>query len=350
MISASGLNLDLGPGGGGNPLGCYEEALLNPPRSTSCCRTIADTSTPRGDASESAAAPNTRRNITCAADLGVSYSGGDICSFTNATAESCCAACQSESRCALWEICHPQAGHTDCDDMRCWLKNANAKLGSRMADRMSMRVPGGRPPPPPPAPPAGSVCSSQRWKTVPTMRDDGSVLSNVLLMNVLTSHGSKPLCLTMVGPRAIGLLGMSSCNTSDARQAWAVDTSTGALTKAEPERRCLSAPSARESTGATIWGKRLSDGFAVVFLNQNSGVANITCGADCIKNLIGLASSSSGGSAVTLKMHARDIWAHADLPGMVDVAKGFRVVVGGGGGASVAMIKLTSKVSPPWPL
>ena len=69
---------------------------------------------------------------------------------------------------------------------------------------------------------------------------------------------------------------MASCNASDAQQSWSVDASTGALTKVEPERRCLSTPSARESTGATIWGKRLSDGFAVVFLNQNSGVANIT--------------------------------------------------------------------------
>jgi hypothetical protein len=326
-ISAPGLNLDLGPNGG-NPLACYAEAVLNPPRSSNCCGSIADTSTPH-DATENVMAPNTRRNVTCTANLGVSYDGGDIRSFTNATAESCCAACQSESSCTLWEICHPQAGRKDCDDMRCWLKNSHARLGRSMNDRMSMRVPGKKPPPP--APPAGLVCASQRWKIVPTPEDDGSVL----LSNVLTSHGT-PLCLTVLGPRAIGLLGVASCNASDAQQLWTVDAgSSGVLTKAEPERRCVSAPSARASTGTTIWGKQLTDGFVVVFLNQNSGGTSITCGADCMKKLVG-----DDGRVVT-KLHARDVWAHVDLPEMVDVAKGFSVMVGGGGGASVAMIKLT---------
>ena len=331
--------LDLGPGGGGNPLGCYAEVVLNPPRKIKCCHGVISTNLTNGGSEVTAARPTARRNITCAGQLGDSYNGGDIRSFTNATLGSCCAACQSESTCLLWEICHPQGN--SCDDMRCWLKNAGAKRGSTMKDRISMRVPhpGPSPSPPPPSPPspaAGPVCASQRWKTTPTARDDGSVL----LSNMVTYGGSKPLCLSMFEPRATGLLGVELCNASSATQSWLVNTRTRVLTKAEPEHRCVTAPSG--STGTTIWGKRLADGFAVVFFNQNSGAENITCGADCMTNLVGLAASSGGGSAVTkTKMRVRDIWRHADLPEVVDMTKGFSAVVAPGGGASVAMFKLT---------
>ena len=54
------------------------------------------------------------------------------------------------------------------------------------------------------------------------------------------------------------------------------------------------------------------------------------------------AAATAGGSAVTkIKMRVRDIWRHADLPEVVDMTKGFSAVVAPGGGASVAMFKLT---------
>jgi hypothetical protein len=218
--------------------------------------------------------------------------------------------------------------------MRCWLKNSGAKRAARMNDRMSMRVAGGGPPPPPPTP-SGAACASQRWKTEPTTRSDGAVL----LANVLTDGGSRPLCLSMLEPRAVGLLGVERCNASDARQSWLIDTNTGAIQKAEPERRCLVAPSERASTGMTIWGKRVTGGFAVVFFNQNSGTENVTCGPMCMANLLALASNSSGGPASSF-MHVRDLWSHTDLPGLVDTSKGFSATVSAGGSASVKMFKL----------
>ena len=91
---------------------------------------------------------------------------------------------------------------------------------------------------------------------------------------------------------------------------------------------CLEATAAPAAPCTNVWTRTLSDGYAVGFVNNGAGTANITCDAGCFGSL----DVKTGGLLV------RDVWAHADVTKLVPPFT-FTATVGGGGQA--ALFKLT---------
>jgi hypothetical protein len=91
---------------------------------------------------------------------------------------------------------------------------------------------------------------------------------------------------------------------------------------------CIAASPAGAQTCTNVWGRVLSDGYALGFVNNGDAAATITCGPACFGAL--------NITATSLKV--RDLWAHADV-GTIQAPFTLSALVNGSGFAS--LFKLT---------
>jgi len=129
-------------------------------------------------------------------------------------------------------------------------------------------------------------------------------------------------CLDEAGD---GTLSIAACDATSPAQKWTM-TPAGQVTDASG--RCLTAGAGPVANASLTIARPLSDGWAVLFLNNQNSAVEMECDSACIK-----AMGMEGGT-----VHVRDIWRHEAI---TDVApgQGFNVTVPGAG-ASV-FVKLT---------
>jgi hypothetical protein len=138
----------------------------------------------------------------------------------------------------------------------------------------------------------GGCATAARW----SLGSDGTV----------TNAGSG-MCLDIydwVGP----VVDVWTCN-GGSNQKFAYDSTTGLLTDtagAGPNQgaKCLSAVPSGDSC-SNVWGRRLADGYALAFVNNDAARVTVTCDASCFAAL--------NVSATTTALTVRDLWKHEDV-------------------------------------
>ena len=83
-----------------------------------------------------------------------------------------------------------------------------------------------------------------------------------------------------------------------------------------------------------MWGRTLSDGWALAFINNGAAAINVTCGAACFEQLLG--------STRVKAVDVRDLWLHTSVARLQDTGAGFSFagLVAGDGG--VRLFKITA--------
>lgn len=141
----------------------------------------------------------------------------------------------------------------------------------------------------------------------------------------MTSNGSiinlqAEKCLTQTASPT-GALVLSSCNGSPS-QNWTLDQSHQLHSA---DGGCVTVKATPTCTN--VWGRLLADGsVGLVVINNFANTTTVTCNAACFAAL-GLPAGAT--------YMARDLWAHANISGVVDPTKGFDALVLGGGGSAL---------------
>ena len=100
------------------------------------------------------------------------------------------------------------------------------------------------------------------------------------------------------------------------------------VASAQHPSTCLAASPAGAQSCTNVWGRVLSDGYALGFVNNGGDAVDVSCGPACFAAL--------NITATSLKV--RDVWAHADI-GVITAPFSFSASVNGSGFA--ALFKLT---------
>lgn len=124
------------------------------------------------------------------------------------------------------------------------------------------------------------------------------------------------------------------CN-GGSNQKFTYSSTTGLLkdtTGSQPaqDAKCLSAVQSTPSSCSNVWGRRLSDGYALAFVNNEGTQATVSCDTDCFAAL--------NVSASTTSLKVRDLWTHADV-GTITAPFSFSSLVNASGAATA--FKLT---------
>lgn len=154
----------------------------------------------------------------------------------------------------------------------------------------------------------------------------GAARWSVNANGTITNAGSG-MCLDIynwVGP----VVDVWDCN-GGSNQAISYAAATGLLsdtagTKPGQSQMCLRA-NAPANDCENVWGRVLSDGFALAFVNNADEAASVTCDATCFAGL-------NISSSVT-SLHVRDLWAHADV-GTISAPFSFSSLVNASGFAT----------------
>jgi hypothetical protein len=139
-------------------------------------------------------------------------------------------------------------------------------------------------------------------------------------------------CLASAG---MGLqAALAPCQPSAPAQQWRYDAASAHIVGGGG---CLAIGST--GRGTAVIGRPLVDGaWALGFFNAGEGPADVTCDGDCLAGM---------GFEPTQAFFLRDLWAHADLPG---VAAGGNITASGLEAAGgVALFKLTPNFNAPLP-
>mmetsp|Transcript_24229 Transcript_24229/g.47642 ORF Transcript_24229/g.47642 Transcript_24229/m.47642 type:complete len:566 (-) Transcript_24229:689-2386(-) len=122
------------------------------------------------------------------------------------------------------------------------------------------------------------------------------------------------------------------CN-GGSNQNFTFDAKTGAIatvTSKQGSSMCLSAQAVQQCTN--VWGRKLSDGYALGFVNNGAQLATVTCDSSCFAKM-GIPATSKESFSV------RDVWAHG-VVATIKAPFSFSASIDGGGYAS--LYRLTS--------
>lgn len=150
--------------------------------------------------------------------------------------------------------------------------------------------------------------------------------------NGTVTHTGSGLCLDVYN-----WAGLLQCN-GGSNQKFTYQATTGQLSSGfdavHVSAKCLSAVPPKGSC-TNVWGRKLSDGYALAFVNNGPSPATVACDATCFAAL--------NVTSATTALKVRDLWNHADL-GIISAPFSFSKLVAASGTATA--YKLTPVHSP----